>query len=172
MGKSLYNAKKKREYYLKNKEKILEYKRKYKEDHYEDILEKKREHYRSNRDRLLAEKKIRYHENPQKHIEAVKRTRDSVKKKEYIAKYKKNNIGKMRALWAKRRALKYKATPKWLNNEQIKELEQIYKNRPNGHHVDHIVPLQGKHVCGLHVPWNLQYLPAIDNLRKRNKFEN
>jgi len=66
-----------------------------------------------------------------------------------------------------RRKLIKLQTPKWVNMDDIK---QIYKDRPEGHHVDHIVPLQGDNVSGLHVPWNLQHLPREENLKKSNKF--
>ena len=68
---------------------------------------------------------------------------------------------------AKRRADKLNATPKWTNLKKIKE---IYKNCPRGYHVDHIVPLQGENVSGLHVENNLQYLTAKQNIAKGNKY--
>lgn len=68
---------------------------------------------------------------------------------------------------ALRRAKKLNATPSWADHEKIKE---IYNNCPEGYHVDHIVPLQGELVSGLHVECNLQYLTAEENLKKHNKF--
>lgn len=71
---------------------------------------------------------------------------------------------------AARRARIMKACPTWLSTEQKAEIVQIYRNRPLGCHVDHIVPLKGENVCGLHVPWNLQYLEASENFRKKNRY--
>lgn len=67
---------------------------------------------------------------------------------------------------AKRRAEERQAIPPWANLNKIKG---IYDNCPLGYHVDHIFPLNGENICGLHVETNLQYLLAEDNMRKGNK---
>lgn len=69
---------------------------------------------------------------------------------------------------AKYRATLLKACPKWADLEVIK---QFYYDCPESHHVDHIIPLQGKYICGLHVETNLQYLPASENCSKGNYHE-
>lgn len=70
------------------------------------------------------------------------------------------------------------AQPNWLSPKQIKEMDDIYWLAQDlkivtgeVYHVDHIVPLRGTNICGLHVPWNLQILPADLNIRKSNKME-
>jgi len=76
---------------------------------------------------------------------------------------------------AKRRASQLQRTPVWAELEKIQgfftaaEIVSAVLNEP--WHVDHIIPLQGKNVSGLHVYENLQILPGKENLRKRNKFE-
>ena len=67
---------------------------------------------------------------------------------------------------AQRRAAKLKATPKWAD---LKAIRAVYAQCPVGFHVDHIIPLKGENVCGLHIVENLQILSATDNLRKGNK---
>lgn len=69
---------------------------------------------------------------------------------------------------AKRRSRIKQAVPMWADLEKIRE---IYLNCPEGHQVDHIVPLKNKLVCGLHVEHNLQYLTIQDNLIKGNNFD-
>lgn len=75
---------------------------------------------------------------------------------------------------ASRRAAELAATPPWVNRLDLypiyAECHRISRESGVMHHVDHIVPLRGKNVCGLHVPWNLQILTAAENLRKSNTF--
>lgn len=51
----------------------------------------------------------------------------------------------------------------------VDEIIQWYENCPQGYHVDHIVPIKNDNVCGLHVPWNFQYLTQSENSSKGNK---
>lgn len=67
-----------------------------------------------------------------------------------------------------RRAVKMKALPPWGDKVII---GKFVDGCPEGFHVDHIIPLRGKLVCGLHVLENLQYLPAQENLRKSNRLD-
>jgi hypothetical protein len=98
--------------------------------------------------------------------------------KAYNKAYKPLNRAKLASLDAKRRAIKLKATPAWLTEQHFSEIEAVYSHARDcrvvtgeAYHVDHIVPLQGRNVCGLHVPWNLQILPAEVNVRKNNRYE-
>ena len=71
---------------------------------------------------------------------------------------------------------KAKAQPSWLSAIQLAQISEMYdvalaKTTQTGivHHVDHIYPLKGVECCGLHVPWNLQVIPAVENISKSNK---
>ncbi len=89
----------------------------------------------------------------------------------YIESHKKSydkNYGKIRERqnqYKKDRSLR---VPPWSETESIIE---YYNNCPVGYHVDHIIPIKGINVSGLHVLSNLQYLTISENLHKSNKFE-
>ena len=72
---------------------------------------------------------------------------------------------------------KRKGTPVWLSEDQLQEIALVYQlardcklTTGEPYEVDHIVPINGKNVCGLHVPWNLQILPADMNRGKGCRF--
>lgn len=79
-----------------------------------------------------------------------------------------NNKAKYYAKKLKRANHIRQATPSWAN---IEKMNYIYKNAPKGYHVDHIIPINGNNVCGLHTEHNLQYMLAADNISKGNIFD-
>ena len=100
--------------------------------------------------------------------------------KEKIAAYRKewieNNPGKGREQVARRRAAKLQRTPNWMNDGHLFEIECVNKYAASlrkigfKYEVDHIVPLQGDNVSGLHVPWNMQVISIFENRSKGNKY--
>jgi hypothetical protein len=96
------------------------------------------------------------------------------KVKEIVNKWKKSNRGKVNQFGANRRAAKLQATPAWADQEKIAEFyfaaDFLGMVTGEWYHVDHIVPLQSKLVCGLHDEFNLQVLPAKENIKKSNRF--
>jgi hypothetical protein len=85
--------------------------------------------------------------------------------------YAENKVAYLEA--ARRREIKARrAMPPWADIGMIKEIyelrEQITQETGIPHHVDHIIPLQGRNVCGLHVHNNLRVIPARENLKKSN----
>lgn len=70
----------------------------------------------------------------------------------------------------RRRARKLSAEPQWLTGAQREAMAEIFRDAARqGKHVDHIVPLRGTAVCGLHVPWNFQLLTPAENWSKGNR---
>lgn len=96
--------------------------------------------------------------------------------KEYFTQYNKDNRSRILAHTRKRQASLLQRTPPWLDRVSFAEMEFTYEYcgalRSIGlkYEVDHLVPLQGKTVSGLHVPWNLQVISESDNRSKANSF--
>jgi hypothetical protein len=117
--------------------------------------------------------------NKEKQDAAVKAWRESNPERT-AAMYRdwaERNRDKVNAKWMARDAAKKSRTPKWLTVDEHWMIEQAYDIAAKrtqmlgiSFHVDHIVPLQGKTVSGLHVPWNLQVIPAKLNQQKSNHF--
>jgi hypothetical protein len=117
-----------------------------------------------------------YEENKEKCHAATEKWKSKHKKAyEYTKKTREKNPFLMPFANAKRHAAKMKRTPSWLNAGHWFEIESIYKycaslrNIGFDYEVDHIVPLQGKTVSGLHAPWNLQVITALENASKGNR---
>jgi hypothetical protein len=128
------------------------------------------EYKTKNPEKVAQVKKNWYLENKQKFRVAAKKWKAANKEKHYksLKKYRINNPGKRNFLTAKYRAIKLEATPPWFEKEQIRV---VYKKAKEwGFAVDHIVPLKGETVCGLHCWANLQLLDPSLNSSKSNKY--
>lgn len=116
--------------------------------------------------------------NPEKKaaINKASAERNRDKRNEQCRAYKKRHKGQVNARNSFRRASLQQATPPWLTQEQKQDIKSLYVLAQKfenmfglEYHVDHIIPLNGENVCGLHVPWNLQILESKMNLKKSNK---
>lgn len=82
------------------------------------------------------------------------------------------------AIDAAKKAARRVAMPAWLDLEQRRQVRAFYEQSARisaetgiPHNVDHIVPINGETVCGLHVPWNLRVIPAAENVIKSNTMD-
>lgn len=170
-------------YYEKNKQKIQKKERKRRKSNPEKTKEKDRlKNVRQKEKRMEWERK-QWESNPEYRLKKRERKRKYTAKnrehyQEYNRSYQKLNKASLRENSARRRASEKNASPPWLTEDQLKEMKDIYwlavdlkAVTGENYHVDHIVPLQGKNVCGLHVPWNLQVLPADINIGKGNRYD-
>lgn len=118
-----------------------------------------------NRQELNAKNVVDYYKNQQLRLDQKR-------------KYRQANKGKLVALNAARKAVIKQRTPAWLTDFDKLKIKCIYQiaamlTRENNEpwHVDHIIPLQGKMVSGLHTPPNLRPMRGLENIGKKNKFE-
>lgn len=136
------------------------------------------EAYAANREKSLTASKAYYAKNSIARIEKQKRWAEEnpSKVRTYKRAWKKANPGAVLEDSARRRLAYTKQTPAWADAERTRAYYDVcsFFNEVNGYtkyHVDHIIPLRGKRVSGLHVHTNLRVIPARENERKNNKFE-
>lgn len=117
--------------------------------------------YQRNKDVRLKESK-RWHAENRERSRQIKRA------------WKERNPEYLRADRARRRCLEAKSCPAWADRVALRqpyeEARALFLLTGQKYHVDHIIPIRHKLVCGLHVPWNLQVLPAKENMQKTNSW--
>jgi len=153
--------------------------KKYRQNNPEKVKESSERYRKSNADKVKAARKLWIDRNRDKVYAQNRKSHARCKESRsaYSVRYAKENMDKILSNVSKRKAAKANRTPSWLTDEQILEIRSFYtsskqmtKETGIEHHVDHIVPLRGKLVSGLHVPWNLQVIPAEENRKKHNCF--
>ena len=136
------------------------------------------------REQLLAKKRVQQKAYIAKYPERIAATRVATYAKHRTARnaekaaWSRKNTARVLSWTRTRQLAKLQRTPAWLSKDDKWMIEQAYelaalRTRMCGFvwHVDHIIPLQGKKVSGLHVPTNLQVISGAENSRKRNFYE-
>ena len=118
----------------------------------------------------------RYYEKNREAVIARAAARPAEEKRRARSDYKDRNVDVVRADTSVRKRRHREATPKWLTKEERLQMRELYVQARKltavtgeRYVVDHIVPLRGESVCGLHVPWNLRVITQDENLKKSNK---
>lgn len=162
-----YNPKVKRQYYFKNKVVKNEQSRNYRLANLEKLKQYQQDYNQANKDYISNKGKDYYRSNKQ---------RIDSRNKQYLKQYCKNNKAKLAAKAAKRRADKLQRTPKWLSQFDLQYIAHLYIQAREltlttgiVHEVDHIYPILGETVSGLHCPLNLQIITRAENRSKINK---
>jgi hypothetical protein len=142
-----------------------------------DYLKKERERYQRRKESKLAQGRVHYAETAEQQRQ-IKRDRynNGYRDKQLAINrlHYRNNKADYLARNNKRRIAKIKRTPAWADNALINafydEARRLTDSTGIQHHVDHIIPLQGELVSGLHVETNLQVLTAHENMSKGNRY--
>jgi len=142
-------------YHLENRERINAKTRAWVASNFERHAAKCAEYYRDNIVECNARQAAYYAKN---------KVRYAIKS----AEWRKKNAKFLRAYFAAYEAARKQRVPPWADAEKTRE---VYAACPAGMQVDHVVPLFGRLVCGLHVHNNLQYLTPVANQRKSNKHD-
>lgn len=163
---------------LKDPEARKAWQKAYAQRNREKAYQKVKEWRTENPDKLAEQHKRYAARYPEKMVAKVLawKERNPEKAAEVSRKSRQKHAARVLANKAKYRAAKLQATPSWLNKGHWFEIGCVYLYRDAlkrvglDYHVDHVVPLQGKKVSGLHVPENLQVLPADRNRLKNNHY--
>jgi 5-methylcytosine-specific restriction endonuclease McrA len=153
-----------------NEEQILKKRlrqKRYAEKHKDRVKSAIKKWNDAHKDKLNEASKSYYHRN-KGNPEFQEKNR--LKMKEWALKYPEKVLEQS----ARKRATKLLRMPVWSDKEQIKRIYEVALRKSNiegrKYHVDHIIPLRGKLVSGLHIPSNLQVILESENLAKSNQF--
>lgn len=153
----------KKRHYENNKEKIKARSKEWSANNKDRVKETKKEYQSKNAEKIKKDKKEYYENNKEE-------------TKEFQRGWRRRNRDRVNFLKSQRRATELQRTPKWLSKDHFEEIREFYKvaqkmeiEKGEEYQVDHIIPLRGKYMSGLHVPWNLRVVTrAFNNSRPRN----